>query len=55
MTDDKISDWVDALMGACPGFGQREKDKRPTQKSRFFWNWFLDLTSPVSRVMAFRR
>lgn len=49
MSENAIMDWTDALMLACPGFGQRKLDRRETRKSRFFWNWFLDLTSPVRR------
>jgi hypothetical protein len=44
----RVSDWIDALMVAFPGALTKVPDKNSRDDHWFAWNWFLDITSPVT-------
>lgn len=49
MTEEMISDWIDALMEAFPGSLTNVPNEDSEGHHWFAWNWFLDITSPRNR------
>jgi len=49
MSEELISDWIDALMEAFPGALTSVPNGDSSEDHWFAWNWFLDITSPVNR------
>lgn len=50
MDDELTSDWIDALLEAFPGALTEVPTKDTPESNLFAWEWFLDVTSPVTRA-----
>jgi len=50
MEDELVSDWIDALMEAFPGALTIAPAEETPESHLFAWEWFLDITSPVTRA-----
>lgn len=55
MRDELVSDWIDALMTAFPGALTQAPTSRTPKQNLFAWEWFLDITSPVTRARVLGR